>query len=63
VRTIPGTANALGVIMNSFIFRIRLIVIAGRSPYTEEGDRASRNIRIHWPQEARDQGGAREAMG
>jgi acetolactate synthase-1/2/3 large subunit len=57
VHTIPGTANALGVIMNSYISRIPLIVIAGRSPYTEEGDRASRNIRIHWPQEARDQGG------
>ncbi|MEM4970077.1 MAG: thiamine pyrophosphate-requiring protein [Sulfolobales archaeon] len=57
VHTTPGTANALGVIMNCYISRIPLIVIAGRSPYTEDLDRASRNIRIHWPQEARDQGG------
>ncbi|MEM4138795.1 MAG: thiamine pyrophosphate-requiring protein [Sulfolobaceae archaeon] len=56
VHTTPGTANALGGIMNSYTSRIPLIVIAGRSPYTEEGHRGSRNLRIHWTQEARDQG-------
>lgn len=57
VHTVPGTANALGIIANAFTSRIPLLVIAGRSPYTEEGSTASRNLRIHWTQEARDQGG------
>jgi len=57
VHTVPGTANSLGIIANAFTSRIPLIVIAGRSPYTEEGSTASRNLRIHWTQEARDQGG------
>ncbi|BAB67519.1 thiamine pyrophosphate-requiring protein [Sulfurisphaera tokodaii] len=56
VHTIPGTTNALGMIINAFTSRIPLIVIAGRSPYTETGSPASRNLRIHWTQEARDQG-------
>lgn len=56
VHTIPGTANALGMIINAFTSRIPLIVIAGRSPYTEVGSPASRNLRIHWTQEAKDQG-------
>jgi acetolactate synthase-1/2/3 large subunit len=57
VHTLPGTANALGVIMNSYISRIPLIVIAGRSPYTEGDEKGSRNEINHWTQEARDQGG------
>ncbi|MEM0113484.1 MAG: thiamine pyrophosphate-requiring protein [Metallosphaera sp.] len=56
VHTIPGTLNALGVISNAFTSRVPLLVLAGRSPYTEEGSPASRNLRIHWTQEARDQG-------
>lgn len=56
VHTTPGTANALGGIMSSFTSRIPLLVIAGRSPYTERGSNASRNLRIHWTQEVRDQG-------
>ncbi|BCU69610.1 thiamine pyrophosphate-requiring protein [Stygiolobus caldivivus] len=56
LHTIPGTANALGIIINAFTSRVPLIVLAGRSPYTEEGSTASRNLRIHWTQEARDQG-------
>jgi acetolactate synthase-1/2/3 large subunit len=57
VHTLPGTANALGVIMNCYISRIPLIVIAGRSPYTEDEEKGSRNEINHWTQEARDQGG------
>ncbi|EZQ07078.1 acetolactate synthase catalytic subunit [Candidatus Acidianus copahuensis] len=57
VHTVPGTANALGIIINAYTSRIPLIVIAGRSPYTESGSVASRNLRIHWTQEAKDQGG------
>ncbi|MEM3329389.1 MAG: thiamine pyrophosphate-requiring protein [Saccharolobus sp.] len=56
IHTTPGTANALGGIMSAFTSRIPLMVIAGRSPYTEKGSTASRNLRIHWTQEARDQG-------
>ncbi|WP_338599295.1 thiamine pyrophosphate-requiring protein [Sulfolobus tengchongensis] len=56
VHTTPGTANALGGIMGAYTSRIPLLVIAGRSPYTEKGYNASRNLRIHWTQEARDQG-------
>lgn len=56
VHTTPGTANALGGIMSAYTSRVPLLVIAGRSPYTESGNNASRNLRIHWTQEARDQG-------
>jgi len=58
VHTLPGTMNALGMIANAYASRIPLIVIAGRSPYTETGSPASRNLRIHWTQEAKDQGEA-----
>ena len=57
VHTLPGTANALGAVMNAFGSRIPLILVAGRTPYTEEGSPASRNRMIHWTQETRDQGG------
>ncbi|BCS92527.1 thiamine pyrophosphate-requiring protein [Metallosphaera javensis (ex Sakai et al. 2022)] len=56
VHTVPGTLNALGIVSNAYTSRIPLLVLAGRSPYTEEGSTASRNLRIHWTQEARDQG-------
>jgi len=56
VHTTPGTANALGMIMNAHGSKIPLLIIAGRSPYTERGSPASRNLRIHWLQECRDQG-------
>ncbi len=56
VHTVPGTLNALGIVSNAFTSRIPLVVLAGRSPYTEEGNTASRNLRIHWTQETRDQG-------
>jgi acetolactate synthase-1/2/3 large subunit len=56
VHTLPGTANALGVIMNAYGSRIPLLVLAGRTPYTETGSPASRSGEIHWTQEALDQG-------
>gem|GEM_PF-2755019 len=43
--------------MNCHVSWIPLIVIVGRSPYMEDLDRASRNIRIHCSQEAKDQEG------
>ncbi|BCU67626.1 acetolactate synthase [Sulfolobales archaeon HS-7] len=57
VHTVPGTLNSLGIIADAFSSRIPLIVIAGKSPYTERGSTASRNLRIHWTQDLRDQGG------
>ncbi|MEM0159115.1 MAG: thiamine pyrophosphate-binding protein [Thermoplasmataceae archaeon] len=56
VHTTPGTANTTGVMMDALSSRTPLVVIAGRTPYTEAGSTASRNRRIHWAQEARDQG-------
>jgi Thiamine pyrophosphate-requiring enzymes [acetolactate synthase, pyruvate dehydrogenase (cytochrome), glyoxylate carboligase, phosphonopyruvate decarboxylase] len=56
LHTTPGTANGLGNIMNAYGSRIPLVVIAGRTPYLEEDGPAARNLRIHWTQEARDQG-------
>ncbi|MCH4815812.1 MAG: thiamine pyrophosphate-requiring protein [Saccharolobus sp.] len=55
VHTTPGTANVIGILMDAFTMRLPLIVLAGRSPYTEKGSRASRNVRIHWPQEIENQ--------
>ncbi|BBG26046.1 thiamine pyrophosphate-requiring protein [Sulfuracidifex tepidarius] len=57
VHTTPGTANALGIIANAFYARQPLLVVAGRSPYTEEGHPASRSLRSQWAQEFTDQGG------
>ncbi|MGI0091402.1 MAG: thiamine pyrophosphate-requiring protein [Nitrososphaerales archaeon] len=56
VHTLPGTANSIGSIMNAYGSRVPLLLIAGRTPYTEAGSAASRNGRIHWTQETRDQG-------
>lgn len=56
VHTLPGTANALGAVMNAFASRIPLLLVAGRTPYTEKGHPASRNTIIQWAQEAKDQG-------
>ncbi len=55
VHTTPGTANAIGVLMDAFTARIPIILIAGRSPYTEFGSNASRDLRIHWAQDSERQ--------
>ncbi|WP_338603076.1 thiamine pyrophosphate-requiring protein [Sulfolobus tengchongensis] len=55
VHTTPGTANVIGILMDAYTMRLPLIVLAGKSPYTERGSRASRNVRIHWPQEVENQ--------
>jgi acetolactate synthase-1/2/3 large subunit len=56
VHTIPGTANALAGLMNAKRQYVPLILLAGRTPVTEEGSKASRDFWIHWAQESRDQG-------
>ncbi|MFP3203136.1 MAG: thiamine pyrophosphate-requiring protein [Sulfolobus sp.] len=52
LHTLPGTLNGLGIIANAFTSRIPLLVIAGKSPYTSKGSSASRNLRVHWTQDA-----------
>ena len=57
VHVTVGTANALCGLMNAARDNVPLLLAAGRTPLTESGDPGSRNISIHWGQEAFDQGG------
>ncbi len=57
VHTTPGTANALGGLMNARRANIPMVVCAGRTPLGEGGAPGSRDTLIHWGQEAFDQGG------
>lgn len=52
-----GTANSLGGIMAAYRARIPILFSAGRTPITEAGHPASRNLFIHWAQESFDQAG------
>ena len=58
VHVTVGTANALCGLMNAARDNVPLLLAAGRTPLTEGGDPGSRNVHIHWGQEAFDQGGA-----
>ncbi|MEC7764978.1 MAG: thiamine pyrophosphate-binding protein [Pseudomonadota bacterium] len=58
VHVTVGTANALCGIMNAQRDRVPLLMMAGRTPLTETGSDASRNVFIHWGQESFDQGGS-----
>jgi acetolactate synthase I/II/III large subunit len=51
-----GTANALCGLMNAARDNIPLLLAAGRTPATEDGDIGSRSVPIHWGQENFDQG-------
>src|SRR5580693_8155569 len=57
VHTTPGTANALGGLMNAFRSNVPLVLCAGRTPLSEAGMPGSRDSLIHWGQESFDQGG------
>jgi acetolactate synthase-1/2/3 large subunit len=57
VHTTPGTANALGGLMNAFRSNVPLVLCAGRTPLSEAGMPGSRDTLIHWGQESFDQGG------
>ena len=57
VHVTVGTANALCGLMNAARDNVPRLLAAGRTPLTESGDPGSRNISIHWCQEAFDQGG------
>ena len=50
-----GTANALGSLMAASRSRIPVVLLAGRTPVTQEGSSASRTAVIHWGQEMFDQ--------
>jgi len=56
VHTIPGTANAVGGIINASRAQIPMLFTAGRTPITEGNARGSRDGGIHWAQESFDQG-------
>ncbi len=52
-----GTANAICALMNAWRGNIPILMSAGRTPFSEEGDLpGKRSGEIHWPQEMRDQG-------
>jgi acetolactate synthase-1/2/3 large subunit len=56
VHTLPGTANALGGVINAASCTVPLFLVAGRTPITEGELRGGKNRTIHWRQESRDQG-------
>ena len=56
VHTLPGTANAVGGIINASRSNIPMLFSAGRTPLTEGDLPGSRDSGIHWAQESFDQG-------
>ena len=56
VHSLPGTANALGGILNAASCNVPLLLVAGRTPITEGELRGGKSNTIHWRQESRDQG-------
>ena len=52
-----GTANAICGLMNAARDNVPILLIAGRTPYTESGSIASREVVVHWAQENFDQAG------
>ena len=57
VHTIPGTANAIGGVVNAARSNIPMLFTAGRTPLSEGDTRGARNLSIHWAQESFDQAG------
>ncbi len=57
VHVTVGTANAIGAIINASRSRVPILFTAGRTPITEQGLPGSRDLYIHWAQEAFDQAG------
>ena len=55
VHTIPGTANAIGGVINAARSNIPMLFTAGRTPLTEGDTKGARNLSIHWAQESFDQ--------
>ena len=58
-----GTANTLCGLLNAAQVNVPMLLAAGRTPITEQGQEGGRNIHIHWTQEMFDQAGmVREAV-
>ena len=57
VHVTVGTANATCGVITAARGRVPLFLAAGRTPLTEEGLPGSRDLYIHWAQEAFDQAG------
>jgi acetolactate synthase-1/2/3 large subunit len=57
VHTLPGTANALGGLINANSSNVPLFLLAGRTPITEGELRGGKSQNIHWRQESLDQCG------
>ncbi|HYF20434.1 MAG TPA: thiamine pyrophosphate-requiring protein [Ramlibacter sp.] len=57
VHVTVGTAKALCGLINAAHDRTPLVLMAGRNPVTQQGQRGSRSMYIHWAQEMFDQGG------
>lgn len=58
-----GTANAINAILDASRERIPMLLLAGRSPFSEKGRHGTRTRYIHWAQEMFDQAGMlREAV-
>lgn len=55
VHVTVGTANVSGTIINASRARVPIIFSAGRTPITEGGSPAARDLYIHWAQESFDQ--------
>src|SRR5918911_3915252 len=55
VHVTVGTANVSGTIVNAARARVPVIFSAGRTPITEGGSLAARDLYIHWAQESFDQ--------
>src|SRR5262245_64190062 len=52
-----GTANTINLLANAARDRVPLLLMAGRSPFLEDGAFGARNRSIHWAQEMFDQAG------
>ncbi|HEY4910656.1 MAG TPA: thiamine pyrophosphate-binding protein, partial [Methylomirabilota bacterium] len=57
VHVTVGTANATCGVITAARGRVPVFLAAGRTPLTEEGLPGSRDLYIHWAQEAFDQAG------
>lgn len=56
VHTVPGSFNSLNNTANARNMYVPLYLIAGRTPVTERGNFAGKDLAVHWFQELRDQG-------
>jgi acetolactate synthase-1/2/3 large subunit len=58
-----GTANTVNGVLNAARDHTPMLVLAGRTPYAEQGRHGARSRNIHWAQEMFDQAGMlREAV-